>query len=686
MVPTWRAVTAVDRCRVNDIAKLTGLPPWDGNVFGQSVAISGDFVLVGAPFDDEREFNAGAAYVFPFDGGHAGPPGKLSAVDAQPSELFGLAVAISGRVAVVGAPLNAENGRNAGAAYVFRYDGAAWQQEAKLLPSDGVPEAQFGSALAVDDRTLVIGAFRDDDRGRATGAVYVYRFDGQSWGPAHPSQPAITVERSKLIASDAAAFDQFGVAVAIRGTTVVAGAYGDDDRGDYAGAAYVFEANGDTWSQQAKLLASDGGDGQLFGFPVAIRGDTILLGAIADDDNGYASGSAYVFSRDGDHWGPADRVEPGAVNERTKLLPLDGANAAQFGRSVALGDDVAVIGANLADASGLDAGAAYVFVRNGERWTQTQTLHPRDSAAGWHFGESAAIHDRSAVVGAIGDRTGGRDAGSAYVFDLSGGGGVERDCNGNHIADECEPDCNNNGEPDDCDIHSGRSLDCNDDARPDECPSGVVGLYFPNLALEGPPMTRLDPTIDFYWPTGVADAQLATNRFSVRWATRIVPALADTYTFYAFTDDGVRLWVNRRLLIDHWDDQGPTERSGQLRLSAGTQYELVMEYFNNGGPGTALLRWSTATMPKQTIPMDRFASAFVDDCNQNGLLDGCDAGDYDGAGSVDLADFAAFQTCFTGRQPLDLDRCCSLFDANYDSHLTAADLAIYFRAIGVPRN
>ena len=677
---------ASGQCLLDDAHKFTAAPRAAGDVFGQSVSVSGNTVLIGSPFDDERAANAGAAYVFHFDGAAWSSQAKLFSADAQPSDLFGIAVALSGDVAVVGAPLQADNGRSAGAAYVFRFDGATWRQEAKLLPSDGVADAQFASAVAIDGATIVIGAFRDDDRGRATGGAYVFSYDGAAWGPAHPDHLGTTMDRTKLTASDGEAFDQFGVGVAVSGTKIVVGAYGDDDRGDYAGAAYVFERVGGTWAQEAKLLATDGGAGQLFGFPVSISGDVILLGALADDDDGYTSGSAYVFAYDGAGWGPPHADVPGAVNQRAKLLPTDGANAAQFGRSVAIAGDTAIVGANLADVSGLDSGTAYVFARTGDRWNQTQRLRPRDRAAGWHFGEAVALDGQLAVVAAVGDSGGGRDAGSAYVFDLSLGGGIDRDCNGNHVADECEPDCNGNGTPDDCDIRFGRSLDCNHDGRPDECHTGVIGLYYPNLTLAGPPLTRLDPTIDFLWPSGVADARLATNRFSVRWITRIVPAIRDTYTFHAFTDDGVRLWVNRRLLIDHWEVQGPTERSGQVLLSAGTQYDLVMEYFNNGGPGTALLRWSSQNMPKQTIPVERFASAYEDDCNQNGLLDGCDAGDFDGAGSVDLADFAVFQDCFTGGQPLDLDTCCSIFDADYNGRLTAEDLALYFRTIGVPRN
>lgn len=679
---------ASGQCLLDDTHKFVAAPRAAGDSFGQSVSISENTVLVGSPFDDEYGANAGAAYLFHLGGASWDEGTKLFAADAQPSDLFGVsvAVALSGTVAVVGAPLRADNGRSSGAAYVFRFDGATWRQEAKLLPSDGVADAQFASAVAIDGATIVIGAFRDDDRGRATGGAYVFTFDGGAWGPAHPDHVGASMQRAKLTADDGAAFDQFGVAVAVRGTTIVIGAYGDDDRGDYAGAAYVFEQDGRTWTQKAKLLASDGGEGQLFGFPVSISGDTILLGAFADDDNGYTSGSAYIFTYDGAGWGSPDANVTDAVNERAKLLPTDGANAAQFGRSVALSGNTAIVGANLADVSGLDAGTAYVFVRTGDRWSQSQRLRPRDRAAGWHFGESVSLDGWLAVVAAVGDSGAGRDSGSAYVFDLSLDGEVGEDCNDNHIADACEPDCNGDGSPDDCDIRFGRSFDCNRDGRPDECHAGVIGLYHPNLSLDGPPLLRLEPAIDFFWPNGVADARLATNRFSVRWITRIVPEFRDTYTFHAFTDDGVRLWVNRRLLIDHWEDQGPTERSGQIQLSAGTQYEMVMEYFNNGGPGTALLRWSSPNMLKQTIPIERFASAYEDDCNQNGLLDGCDAGDFDGAGSVDLADFAVFQSCFAGGRPIDLDTCCSLFDADYDGRLTAADLAGYFRAIGLPRD
>ena len=121
-------------------------------------------------------------------------------------------------------------------------------------------------------------------------------------------------------------------------------------------------------------------------------------------------------------------------------------------------------------------------------------------------------------------------------------------------------------------------------------------------------LTRTDATVDFDWGGGSPDASISSDHFSARWTGQVQAQFSETYTFYANMDDGVRLWVDGKLLIDTWQDQGPTERSGTIDLSAGRKYDLRMDYYENGGGAVAKLLWSSASRGKQIIPQERLLS------------------------------------------------------------------------------
>jgi uncharacterized repeat protein (TIGR03806 family) len=142
--------------------------------------------------------------------------------------------------------------------------------------------------------------------------------------------------------------------------------------------------------------------------------------------------------------------------------------------------------------------------------------------------------------------------------------------------------------------------------------SGLKGEYWTNQdkTLNGTPtVTRTDPVVDFNWATGAPATGVTVDKFTVRWSGKVQPAVSETYTFFATTDDGVRLWVNNQLIIDYWVDQGPTERSGSIALTGGTQYDVRMEYFENGGGAEAELRWSSPSIAKAVVPMYRLFPA-----------------------------------------------------------------------------
>ncbi|MGH9838494.1 MAG: putative Ig domain-containing protein [Blastocatellia bacterium] len=449
--------------------KLTANDGAAGDRFGISVAISGDTVVVGAEAAAVGgKAGQGAAYVFV----RSGPAGnadwtqqqKLVANDGAAIDDFGHAVAISGDTVAVSAPFDdAGTAVDQGSAYVFTRSGTTWMQQQKLLATDGVASDRLGTAIAVSGETVVVGAGNDTIGGNTVqGSAYVFVRSGARW-----------TEQQQLTANDGAAFDNFGASVALSGDTVVVGApFKRIGVNSTQGAAYVFTRGSTTWTLQQRLTAADGADGDLFGFSVALSGDLAVVGAESDDSDTQGNqGAAYVFARGGTDWTQqrklfaddgangdvfgfavalgGNTVLAGALNhdngaqvdqgaayvfvlcannfvEQQQLLANDGASADRFGHAVALGGDTVVVGAPDDDIGAkVNQGSAYVFTRNGPAgnmdWTQQLRLIAADGEAGDRFGFSVALGGDTLVVGAPQDDNGGlRDQGSAYVFVRSG--------------------------------------------------------------------------------------------------------------------------------------------------------------------------------------------------------------------------------------------------------------------------
>ena len=400
-------------------AQLTAGDGAASDAFGISVCLSadGNTMLVGALYDDTSAgTDAGSAYVYVRIGSVWSQQAKLTASDGSAGRYSGVSVSLSGdgNTALIGAP-NADTAAStsAGSAYVFVRNGGNWSQQAKLAASDGATWDFFGQSVSLsgDGNTALVCAFQDDTAGGVdAGSSYVFVRSGSSWS-----------QQAKLTASDGAAGDWFGQSVSLSGdgNTALVSAYTDDTVGGTdAGSAYVFVRSGSSWSQQAKLMATDGAASDLFGWSTALSGDgnTALVGALWDDTTmGSDAGSAYVFVRSGSSW-----------SQQAKLTASDGAANDNFGNSVSLSGDgnTALLGASKADTvGGGDAGSAYVFVRSGTTWNQQAKLTANDGAASDRFGVSVSLSSEgiTALVGAPWDDTsGGTDAGSVYVFTLGG--------------------------------------------------------------------------------------------------------------------------------------------------------------------------------------------------------------------------------------------------------------------------
>jgi FG-GAP repeat len=266
--------------------KLWASDPAGGEQFGESVAISGDTAVVGAPSDDDAGNNSGSAHVFVRSGTTWTEEQILTASDAAAGDSFGNSVAVSGNTAVMGAPGDSDGGDFSGSAYVFVRAGTTWSQQDKLTASDAAELDLFGATIAVSGDTAVVGALKNTDQTSNSGSAYVFVRSGTTWS-----------EQKQLKASDSFKDDFFGWSVAIDSDTVVVGARNTGDAGLLSGAAYIFVRSGTSWSQQKKITASDAAERDTFGDSVGISGDTVVVGASGDDDGGDESGSAYVYKR-----------------------------------------------------------------------------------------------------------------------------------------------------------------------------------------------------------------------------------------------------------------------------------------------------------------------------------------------------------------------------------------------------
>jgi FG-GAP repeat len=374
--------------------KLIASDGADGDSFGYAVSISGNTAIVGAYGDDDNGGNSGSTYIYSYNGSSWSQDAKLTSLDGAAGDAFGHVVSISGSSAIVGAPYDEDHGTYSGAAYIFENDGSAWSQAGKLTAVDAAANDFFGNSVSISGSTAIVGAYRDADHGSYSGSAYVFENDGSGW-----------TQVAKFTASDAAASDVFGTSVSINGNTAVVGAKGDQDHGIGSGSAYVFENDGSGWTQVAKLTAADGAAGDSFGKSVSITDGIIIVGAWWDDDNGSASGSAYVFEDDGSGW-----------SQVAKLTASDGASHDCFGGSVGVSDGVAIIGAENHDAGAPYSGSAYLYENNGSGWTQTGKFTASDADASDYFGIAVSISDGTSIVGAYGDDDNGSNSGSAYVF------------------------------------------------------------------------------------------------------------------------------------------------------------------------------------------------------------------------------------------------------------------------------
>ncbi len=413
-----------------DVGQFVASDAEESAEFGQAVAADENAAVIGAPKHDCLAGNdCGAAYVYRWSGGSWAEEQTVTATDADSGDKFGGAVSVSGEVALIGAPGDDYNSEsNAGSAYVFRNNGGTWIEEQHLAAAIVSSGAEFGTAVALDGDVALVGSPNE-----AGGAVYVFRYGGGSWNL-----------EDTLVASDTTTGDDFGTSVSLDGDVAVVGAPSVGCvSGGGCGAAYVYRYGGAAWTQEQKLTASDPQTYDWFGAAVSVYGNRAMIGSpLADTEAGDNSGAVYVFEKSGATW-----------TEEDKVTAPDSKASDYLGWSLAFRNGVGLAGARGLDcAFGDNCGAAHIIRQDeGGNWGVDARLMPPDVEGGDGYGRSVALGAHVVLVGAsTRDALGLNASGAVYAYGFPG------DCNDNDVADICDilsgysTDLDGNNRPDEC--------------------------------------------------------------------------------------------------------------------------------------------------------------------------------------------------------------------------------------------
>jgi hypothetical protein len=394
------------------LLKLSASDAADGDNFGYSVALDGSFALAGAPGVDGAGTDRGAAYLFLKSQGGAdgwGVVKTLKAQDEGDGDFFGVSVDISGDYAVIGAGGENGSGTNQGAAYIFyRNQGGAdnWGQVKKIVASDKADDDGFGYSVSIDGETVIVGAEGEDGTGTDRGAAYVFSKDQggtDNWG-----------QIAKIVSGDPNDVDQFGHSVTLKGDLVLVGSPGEDGAGTDRGAAYLFSRDlggTDAWGLVKRIVPSDETDNSWFGNSVAIDGALALIGSGWQDGGGNNRGAAYIFSQSqggADNWGQIKKLTASDAHDSDMFgysVSLDGTSALVCaGWAKGGGTERGQAYLYLKDEGGTD------------NWGEAQRLRASDGANEDWFGFSSVLLGSYILVGAVGEDGSGSQRGAAYLF------------------------------------------------------------------------------------------------------------------------------------------------------------------------------------------------------------------------------------------------------------------------------
>ena len=383
-------------------AQLFASDAEENDRFGDAVAISDDYMIVGAAQEDTYGSNAGAAYLYKINSDNSlSEIQKITASDAEAGDYFGYSVAISDSYVVIVAYQENGNSTDAGAAYVYKINSDDSVSEIeKITASDAGSSDYFGASVAISNQYIVVGAYSNDTNASNAGAAYVYKI---------ADDDSSISELQQITASDAEANDYFGTSVAISDNFIVVGAYLEDTNGSNAGAAYVYEINSDdTVSQIQKITASDAEADDYFGKSVSISNAYVIVGAYREDTNASNSGAAYVYKIADDN---------SSVETLQKITASDAEAFDYFGYSVSVSGSYILVGAYDKDTEAYDSGKAYLYeIANDDSINTVESMIASDAQSDDEFASSVSIFNNNIAIGAYREDTKGSSAGEAYFF------------------------------------------------------------------------------------------------------------------------------------------------------------------------------------------------------------------------------------------------------------------------------
>jgi hypothetical protein len=308
-----------------------------GNGFGNAVAMSNEYALIGFWADDDLGTNSGSAMVYRNNNGSWEFEQKLLPDSSASSKRFGTSVAISGDYAIVGTPTEQVN-QKYGAAYIFHREASGWQLVQRLTADISTFGDDFGASVALTDGYAFVGAPNVDASGINSGVVYVFAQNDTSWSEFEVLSPA-----------DARLGYNFGQAMAFSDQSLAVAA--PDAGATYNtafGHVYLFELQGSSWEETQKLVASDAEDGDKFGYSLSLACDHLLVGARYNEEGGFNAGAAYFFTKQGNTWSEEAKVT-GSVGEL-------------MGMGTAISCDKALVGASHSGINGSNSGRVYAYL------------------------------------------------------------------------------------------------------------------------------------------------------------------------------------------------------------------------------------------------------------------------------------------------------------------------------------
>ena len=397
--------------------KLRASQGQENSRFGYSVAISSDWAIIGTPVDTiNGQENAGSATMF-----YRGSNGdwqtrnKLQSSSPQKDDYFGSSVAIYGDWAIVGAPFDNTRTRWSGAVYLFRQqNNNDWVFHSKIHPSDPSERSHFGNSVAISENWFIVGTWSDDTKAINAGAAYLFHLENDGTWKENQKIQAFKNENNQQL-DDQQEDANFGTSVAILGSWAVVGAPNYDSdllpvKG--SGAAYIFQLqNNDTWTGHSKIRSYFPEENDSFGGSVAISGEWVIVGEQQKKvDSIVNAGAAYLFYLDDNKiWKQYSR----------RIEASDKQANDNFGMSVAIAGNWALVGAPGGDPDSLSIGAAYIFHREKDtKWRQYSKQESSDPTLNDYFGNSVAIDDQNAIVGAYKNDS-EKNTGAVYIFPKS---------------------------------------------------------------------------------------------------------------------------------------------------------------------------------------------------------------------------------------------------------------------------